>query len=117
MNTPNETNTETTRQFDRLAPRALKVAGRTFTRNGPTLYDNDDDSVRFAFTARKRPGAFLADKVDVRVSYVRSLDLYDIVLTLVDGSTFDSILVARFDYSTFEVFANLNDGLASLRKN
>jgi hypothetical protein len=99
----NATNTETSRQFNALAPAAVKVAGKTYKRKGG-VYDDAANCVRFDFVGRKQRGAFIADKVVVAVTYQHGADLYDVVITKCDGATFENADLANIDGVEFSAF-------------
>ena len=105
--TMNAINTETSRQFNHLAPRALNRGRRTFTRKGG-LYDDATNTVRFDFVAaRKRRGAFLSDKVTVAVTYQAGADYYDVKVTQFDGLSLDSADLVDLCGVSFDLFADL----------
>lgn len=114
MNTINAT---TFRQFDALAPQSLtlaqrSLAGRTFKRS-TTLYSDDDCSVRFDYTSRKRRDAFVADKLSICVRYVHGRDLYVVGVLHFDGESFESTQIASFDDVYFAQFADVQQWLDS----
>ena len=102
----NATNATTTRQFHALAPGAIKRGRRTFTRNGGT-FDDATNTVRFDYVARKRRGAFLADKVSASVTYVRGSDLYDVEIVAFDGETFETSTLYSGSGLFFDSFADV----------
>lgn len=94
------------RQFDALAPRTLTHGGRSYTR-AAAVYSNEDGSVRFDFTARKRRGAFVADKLSICVRYLSGRDLYLVGVLHFDGATFDATQIASLDGLQFDAFEDV----------
>lgn len=104
----NAVNTETSRQFNRIGPDSLVVGMRAFTRNGG-VYDDSTNTVRFDYARRKRRGQMLSDKCTVAVQYDRGSDLYNVTVTVFDGTTFEStdVYTAEGVYTGF--FRDLKD--------
>lgn len=101
------------RQFNAIAPAAVKVAGKTY-RVGklPAVYDNAAGSVVFHFVGRKRRGAILADKVAVTVAYDAASDLYNVAVVHCDGATLDNHEIVSANGVYAESFANLDTFIA-----
>ena len=102
----NAVNTMTSRQFNQAAPRVLSFRGRNY-KTSTGLYSDDENMVQFAFTARKKRGAFLGDKLAVQVTLNEGLDLYELEIIHVDGTTLDSEALCDVAGVTFEAFAQL----------
>ena len=92
------------RQFNLLAPTRMEWAGRNYRYTG-ALYDAT--SIRFDFTARKRRGAIIADKVSFVVRYDRNADAYDIDAIATDGITFDTPTIAGWRGVYADGFADI----------
>jgi hypothetical protein len=99
-------NAQTSRQFNALAPSSIKVGRRTFARKGG-LYDNAANLVRFDYTASKRPGAFLSDKITVSATYDEGLDLYTVKVECFDGKTLDAFTILIADGVGFDFFRDV----------
>lgn len=95
-------------QFNRLAPAALLVGGKSFARKGG-VYDNAAGTVRFDFVGRKQRGAFVADKVTVSVRYDSGADLYDVEVVRFDGATFATETIKALDGVYAEDFARVGE--------
>ena len=97
------------RQWNRQAPASVKVGSRTFkpSRSTPSVYDNEKNEITFSLVARKKRGELIATALKVAVTYMTGSDLYRVVVTLVDGASFDMIELANIE----GVYA---DGLATV---
>ena len=102
----NNVNTETERQFNAIAPRALKINGRKYSRKS-ALYCDDTNTVNFYFHARKRPIELIASSVAVRVTYQRGSDTYHVEVVHADGETLANTTIKTFDQMYGETFADL----------
>jgi len=107
----NAINATTTEQFHACGPATLKYARRQYKRQGG-LFDDETNTVRFDFVARKRRGAFLADKVTVSVQYDGGADLYDVTIVHFDGETFETTEIATYNGATFDSFENIGATVA-----
>ena len=59
------------------------------------MYDNSTNTITFTLVARKNRREFIATSIKVAVAYVTGLDLYGVVVTMVDGESFDQTELAN----------------------
>ena len=102
----NNVNAETARQFNAIAPRALKINGRKYSRKS-ALYSNETNTVNFHFNARRKSSEIVASKVSVNVTYQRGSDTYRVEVVHADGETFENTTIKTFDQMYGETFADL----------
>jgi hypothetical protein len=90
MSQPDTTLAVLIAQYHQLAP--LEVTATLPTSRKPrthtyhrAIFDNAKGTVHFDYIARKRRGAYLADKIRVSVTYNVRLDLYEVEVIYCDG--------------------------------
>lgn len=85
----------TNKQFHNSAPHTVKASGRTF-KLGNAMTSDEDQSIRFDYTARKRRGAMFGDKLCFIVTLDPS-DTYNMKVQFWNGDTFETREISQTD--------------------